>query len=29
MQFLDAERITHLDENPSDVHTEHVAVDGS
>ena len=29
MQFLDVDRITHMEENPSDVHTKHVAVDGS
>ena len=29
LQFLDADRITHLEENSSDVHTKHVAVHGS
>ena len=27
MQFLDADRITHVEENPSDVHAKHVAAD--
>ena len=29
MQFLVVDRDTHLEENTSDVHAKHIAVDGS
>ena len=28
MQFLVVDRDTHLEKNPSDVHTKHIALDG-